>query len=61
MSRTGSNSFSSTVPGDYTNRNYPLQYYFEVRDKGEVWFFPGLWSKLQPEPYFVVPGRIADK
>jgi hypothetical protein len=54
MQRTG-NSFRATVPADYTNSQYPLQYYFELREKPErAWFFPGLSSKLSQQPYFVI-------
>lgn len=60
MSRASGNHFSVTLPADYATTKYPLQYYFELREtQGEVWLFPGLWTKLQPEPYFVVPGSVA--
>jgi len=46
--------FSATIPADYTNTKYPLQYYFEIRRRVDnVWLFPGLGNKLQTQPYFV--------
>ncbi|HET8827302.1 MAG TPA: hypothetical protein VFM77_19325 [Terriglobales bacterium] len=59
---TSGDTLSFVLPADYTNSKYPLEYYFEARE-GVNWvrLFPGLWNKLQTEPYFVVPGRISDK
>lgn len=48
-------SFRATIPADYTNSEYPLQYYFEMRDKPEkAWLYPGLTPKLTQQPYYVV-------
>jgi len=53
--RLDGNRFSFTVPADYTNSTYPLQYYFEVRGASDaVWLYPGLQSNLQERPYFVL-------
>ena len=53
--RLDGNRFSFTVPADYTNSTYPLQYYFEVRGASDaVWLYPGLQSNLQEQPYFVL-------
>src|SRR6185437_8128713 len=30
------NRFSATIPSDYTNSNYPLQYYFELHRASEI-------------------------
>jgi hypothetical protein len=49
------NRFSAAIPASYTNSNYPLQYYFELRRSREnAWLFPGLVGNLQNQPYFVV-------
>jgi hypothetical protein len=54
MQRTG-NTFRATIPADYTNSLYPLQYYFELKEKPEkAWLYPGLKSDLSNQPYFVV-------
>jgi hypothetical protein len=53
--RANENRFSATIAADYTNSKYPLQYYFEMRRAADnAWLFPGLGSKLQGQPYFVV-------
>lgn len=49
------NKFNFTIPADYTNSKYPLQYYFEVHGaNGAAWLHPGLGNKLRQQPYFVV-------
>ncbi|MCG6960145.1 hypothetical protein LJE82_09680 [bacterium BMS3Abin03] len=54
MQRTGK-SYRATIPADYTDTLYPLQYYVEVREKPDnEWLYPGLTSKLTQQPYFVV-------
>ena len=54
MQGTGK-SFRATVPADYTDTVYPLQYYFEVREKPEMaWLYPGFEAELTNQPYFVV-------
>ena len=54
MQMTGK-SFRATIPADYTDTVYPLQYYFEVREKPErAWLFPGFAAELTNQPYFVV-------
>ncbi len=48
-------SFRATIPAEYTDSMYPLQYYFELRDRPEnAWLYPGLSPKLTQQPYFVV-------
>lgn len=49
------NRFTSAIPAAYTNSNYPLQYYFELRrSAASAWLFPGLGPNLRTQPYFVV-------
>jgi hypothetical protein len=48
-------SFRATIPADYTNSHYPLQYYFELKEKPEkAWLYPGFTENLTNQPYFVV-------
>jgi hypothetical protein len=48
-------SYRATIPADYTNSQYPLQYYFELREKlGKAWLHPGFTADLTNQPYFVV-------
>lgn len=54
MQREGTN-YSASVPADYTDSPFPLQYHFELRERsGEAWFFPGLWPSWKGQPYIVV-------
>ncbi|MCX5645182.1 MAG: twin-arginine translocation signal domain-containing protein [Phycisphaerae bacterium] len=54
MPREG-NRCSATIPGEYTNTPYPLEYYFELRSAtGQVWLYPGFDATLTNQPYFVV-------
>jgi hypothetical protein len=48
-------SYRATIPADYTNSQYPLQYYFELREKsGKAWLHPGFTADLTNQPYLVV-------
>ena len=50
-----SGGYRATIPGDYTNPPFPLEYYFEVTDaSGRPSLYPGLGSNLCTPPYFVV-------
>jgi len=47
--------FRIAIPGAYITGNYPLQYYFELRQSaGAAWLYPGFVSDLANQPYFVV-------
>jgi hypothetical protein len=47
--------YRATLPGDYTNTPYPLQYYFVLRNAQEqAWLYPGFAADLANQPYFVV-------
>jgi len=49
------NSYRATIPADYTNSQYPLQYYFELKEEPEkAWLYPGFTADLTNQPYFVV-------
>jgi len=53
--RTDGKNFHFTIPPNYTNSAYPLQYYFEAHSASEdVWLYPGLGEKVREQPYFVV-------
>jgi hypothetical protein len=48
-------SYRATIPAEYTNSQYPLQYYFELKEKPEkAWLYPGFTADLTNQPYFVV-------
>jgi len=48
-------SYRVSIPADYTNSQYPLQYYFELKEGPEkAWLYPGFTADLTNQPYFVV-------
>ena len=50
--------YTGTIPAEYTNSEYPLEYYFVLEDgKGAAWMFPGFNSTLSNQPYFAVYKR----
>ena len=51
----GSNGYTATIPGDYSDSAYPLQYYFELRAKaGEAWLYPAFNATLSNQPYYAL-------
>ena len=49
------NRGTATIPGEYTNSPYPLEYYFELHNgAGQAWLYPGFDATLANQPYFVV-------
>lgn len=47
--------FVATIPGDYSDSPYALQYHFVVRDgQGRARLHPGLGAELSDRPYHVV-------
>jgi len=47
--------FRAEIPDEYTDRYYPLEYYFEPGDEaGRAWLYPGLGPTLTQQPYFVI-------
>jgi hypothetical protein len=54
MERKGS-VYQASIPPDYTNSAYPLQYYFELKTTtGPTLMYPGFSKDLMNQPYFVV-------
>lgn len=47
--------YSATIPAEYTDSLFPLEYYFELREvSGSVGLHPGFAADLSNQPYFVV-------
>ena len=47
--------FRATIPAAYTNAEYPLEYYFEIREgTRKACLYPGFSGALVNQPYFVV-------
>jgi hypothetical protein len=50
--------YTGTIPAEYTQSEYPLQYYFELQDrKGAAWMHPGFNKTFSNQPYFAVSRR----
>lgn len=58
MTKSGS-GYGATIPGDYTQSSYPLQYYFVLRGKGSATFSPAFNASLSNQPYHAVWRRQA--
>jgi hypothetical protein len=55
-----SGGYAGTIPAEYTDSIYPLQYYFQLEDgKGSAWLYPGFNKTLSNQPYFAVYKRSA--
>jgi hypothetical protein len=51
-------NFSAAIPAEYTDSEYPLQYYFELKNEGgSAWLYPGFNQTLSNQPYFAVYKR----
>ena len=47
--------YEATIPAAYTASEYPIQYYFEMREGSENgWLYPGFNSDLTNQPYFII-------
>jgi len=54
----GNSTYRGSIPADYTNSVYPLQYYFEiVNDNGTAGLYPGFNATLSNQPYFAIAKR----
>jgi hypothetical protein len=53
------NRYLGSVPATYTDTQYPIQYYIELKDTGDkAWLYPGFNDDLINQPYFVVRKKI---
>ena len=49
------NRCQASIPGEYSDSPYPLEYYFELRNAaGQIRLYPGLDTTLSNQPYLVV-------
>jgi hypothetical protein len=52
---TQSNEYlSAKIPSAYTKTPFPLQYYFEFKDREKSLFSPGFKDNLSNQPYHVI-------
>jgi len=50
--------YSASIPADYTNSVYPLQYYFELnRGTDLAWLYPAFNASLSNQPYYAISKR----
>lgn len=62
MESVGGGTFRASIPEEYTNTEYPLQYFFEVtKASGSVSLFPGLGGRHMQQPYYVVRRKSATR
>jgi len=53
------NEYRVVIAADYANSDFPLQYYFQIRDgSGKTWLYPGLKPGWRGQPYYFVRQRI---
>lgn len=53
--RADGNNYRATIPANYLDALYPIQYYFELRlAPDRAWLYPGFTPDLSNQPYFVV-------
>src|SRR5581483_11876683 len=53
--KAASGSWAATIPADYADSPYSLQYYFVIRSgKGAPALHPGLGKSLMEQPYYVL-------
>jgi hypothetical protein len=47
--------YTATIPSAYTDTQYPIQYYFELKlDATSAALHPGFGADLTRQPYFVM-------
>jgi hypothetical protein len=52
--------YTGTITAEYTQSEYPLQYYFELQNgKCAAWMYPGLNKTFSDQPYFTVSRKSA--
>ncbi len=58
--QAGNGNYTASIPGDYTDSLYPVQYYFEFRGRsGSAWFHPAFNATLSNQPYYAISKREA--
>jgi hypothetical protein len=56
--QSGAGGYTASIPGEYTESPYPLEYYFELRGgSGTAWMHPVFNSTLSNQPYYAISKR----
>ena len=50
--------YKTVIKADFTNTDYPIQYYFEFEDKKFSYFSPGFNKFLSNQPYFLLRQKV---
>jgi hypothetical protein len=50
-------TYVASIPADYTNSLFPLQYYFELHTAKEAWLHPAFNAMLSNQPYYEIYKR----
>jgi hypothetical protein len=53
----GPDEYLATIPGEYTDSVYALQYYFVLRRGDVAWLYPGFNASLSNQPYYAIAER----
>ncbi|NKY58372.1 hypothetical protein [Nocardia flavorosea] len=61
MTREDEAGFTATLPAEYTDSPYAIQFFLLARDRTArtAWIVPGLDESLANQPYFVIPAETA--
>ena len=58
--QSNAGTFTASIPGDYTDSPYPLEYYFELRGGTDsAWFHPAFNATFSNQPYYAIHKREA--
>ena len=49
--------YNSLILNNFTNTDYPIQYYFEFEDNNHSYFSPGFNKYLSNQPYYLIRQR----
>jgi hypothetical protein len=49
--------YMASIPAEYANSTYALQYYFQLQNKDAAWLYPGFNQTLSNQPYYAVYKR----
>jgi hypothetical protein len=56
MKKSG-DGYTASIPGDYTNSAFALQYYFELQREDAAWLYPAFNATLSNQPYYAIAKR----
>ncbi|WP_248927259.1 hypothetical protein [Paenibacillus hamazuiensis] len=55
MARTEDGAYTAEIPASYTDKPYPIMYFFEMAaEDGTAWLSPGFNAAFSNQPYYVI-------